>query len=356
MFIVDNSDDEWKVMRYLRDWCRHAATLDIATGYFEIGSLLGLKDEWQKIDRIRILMGDEVSKRTKKAFEKGLHDLRSRLDLSLESEKEKNDFLAGVPAIVEGIRTGKISCRVYRKDKFHAKAYITHARDEVIGSFALVGSSNFTYPGLVENIELNVRLGGQEVNALQEWYERHWNVAEDVTPEFLRTIERHIHEYSPFEVYAKSLQEFFRGHQMTATEWERHESKMYPILAQYQREGYHSLLKRAQRHSGGFLCHGVGLGKTYIGLMLIERLIVHDRLNVALFVPKAARKPVWEAKLKRHLPHVFGKYGKLEIFNHTDLLRGGEYPEELESVRDRADVIIIDEARHSRSPGSGVTI
>ena len=231
VFIVDNSDEEWKVLRYLRDWCRHAETLDIATGYFEIGSLLGLKDEWQKIDRIRILMGDEVSKRTKKAFEKGLHDLRSRLDLSLESEEEKNDFLIGVPAIVEGIRSGKISCRVYRNDKFHAKAYITHARDEVIGSFALAGSSNFTYPGLVENVELNVRMGGQEVNALQEWYERHWHVAEDVTAELLRTIERHIHECSPFEVYAKALQEFFRRHEMTATEWERRESKMYPILA-----------------------------------------------------------------------------------------------------------------------------
>lgn len=38
---------------------------------------------------------------------------------------------------------------------------------------------------------------------------------------------------------------------------------------------------------------GVGLGKTFIGLMLIERLI-HDRKKVALFVPKAARQDVWE--------------------------------------------------------------
>ena len=33
-------------------------------------------------------------------------------------------------------------------------------------------------------------------------------------------IERHVREYLPFEVYAKSLQEFFRGHEMTASEWE----------------------------------------------------------------------------------------------------------------------------------------
>ena len=70
----------------------------------------------------------------------GLQQGKSRLDDSLEAEKERNDFLAGVPAIVEAIRSGKIECRVYKKDKFHAKAYITHARHEVVGPFALVGS------------------------------------------------------------------------------------------------------------------------------------------------------------------------------------------------------------------------
>ena len=86
-----------------------------------------------------------------------------------------------MPAIVGAIRSGKIVCRVYRKEKFHAKAYITHARMEVIGSSALVGSSNFTYPGLTENIELNVQITGTPVSVLQEWYEEHWENAEDVS-------------------------------------------------------------------------------------------------------------------------------------------------------------------------------
>jgi len=60
LFIVDNSDTDWKVLRYLHDWCQIARGIDIATGYFEIGGLLALKDEWQKVDKIRILMGDEV--------------------------------------------------------------------------------------------------------------------------------------------------------------------------------------------------------------------------------------------------------------------------------------------------------
>ncbi len=69
LFIVDNSDEDWKVLRYLHDWCQLSKSIDIATGYFEIGGLLALNDEWQKVDSIRILMGDECSMRTKAAFE-----------------------------------------------------------------------------------------------------------------------------------------------------------------------------------------------------------------------------------------------------------------------------------------------
>ena len=158
-------------------------------------------------------MGDEVSKQTKNAL---VEAIRARLERSLEVEKEKNDFLAGVPAIVEALRAGKIHCRVYRKKKFHAKAYITHAHLEVVGSSALVGSSNFTLPGLTENIELNVQITGRPVSVLQEWYEEHWNDSEDITPEVLRTIERHIRDYSPFEVYAKALHELYRRERFLA--------------------------------------------------------------------------------------------------------------------------------------------
>ncbi|MBS0516505.1 MAG: DEAD/DEAH box helicase family protein [Proteobacteria bacterium] len=352
LFIVDNSDEDWKVVRYLRDWCQLSRTIDIATGYFEIGSLLALDGEWQRVDGIRILMGDEVTRRTQKAFVEGLQRVSQRLDQSVEAEKKKNDFLDGVDAIVDAIRSGKIQCRVYRKDKFHAKAYITHARLEVIGSSALVGSSNFTFPGLTQNIELNVQVTGTPVSVLQEWYDEHWNAAEDVTSDVLKVIERHVHDYTPFQVYAKSLYEYFRGHELTATEWERDQSKIYPILAPYQREGYQALLKRAARYKGAFLCDGVGLGKTYVGLMLIERLIIHDRQKVALFVPKSARKPVWEAALRRRLPHLFGKYSQLEIFNHTDLMRGGDTAQDIESVGTRADVIVVDEAHHFRNTGT----
>lgn len=351
LFIVDNSEDDWKALRYLKDWCELSSSIDIASGFFEVGALLALDGEWQKLDGIRILMGDEVSRRTKRAFEAALSSATSVLDGSLESEKQKNHFLRGVSAIFEALQSGKIKCRVYRKDKFHAKAYITHARMEVVGSSALVGSSNFTFPGLTENIELNVQITGTPVSVLQEWYEEHWDEAEDVTPEILKTFERHVRAYLPFEVYTRSLQQYFLGHEETASEWEKDSSRIFPVLARYQQDGYGGLLKRAEKYGGAFLCDGVGLGKTFIGLMLIERFAVHEKKNVALFVPKSAKKPVWERELRKRLPDVFKGYSRLKIFSHTDLMRKSEQ-EELDRVAEEADVIIIDEAHHFRNTGT----
>jgi hypothetical protein len=57
LFIVDNSDKNWKATHYLHEWADLAHTFDVATGYFEIGALLALDGQWQKLDKLRILMG-----------------------------------------------------------------------------------------------------------------------------------------------------------------------------------------------------------------------------------------------------------------------------------------------------------
>ena len=359
LFIVDNSVSGWTGLRYLEEWTRIAKAFDIATGYFEIGALLALEGKWQALDKVRILMGAEMTHRTRKALLEAVRDRAvSILDGSLEATKESDPFLRGVPAILDALKAHKIECRVYDKDKFHAKAYITHAKLEVVGSQALVGSSNFTAPGLTKNIELNIQVqSAREVAQLQEWFEAHWKEGSEVTDEIIQTIARHIQLYTPFDVYAKALQEFFRGHELTATEWDETKSRMFPRIDRYQKEAYWALMKIARQHGGAFLCDGVGLGKTFVGLMLIERLVLHEGKRVVLFAPKATKEGVWEPHIKEWLPHIGGvgggaDFSNLAVFSHTDLGRKGDFPERFRRIAELADVVIIDEAHHFRNPGS----
>ena len=355
LFIVDNSVSGWTGLRYLEEWSGIAKSFDIATGYFEIGALLSLDRHWQGLDKIRILMGAETTHRTRKAILEAVRmQALDRLDDSIEEDKDGNPFLNGVPAILDALRSGQIECRVYDKAKFHAKAYITHSKLEVVGAQALVGSSNFTQPGLTRNIELNVQVqSAREVAQLQEWFEDHWTEASDITPTVVETISRHTRLYSPFDVYAKALQEFFRGHELTATEWDETRSRMFPQLDRYQKEAYWALMKIARQHGGAFLCDGVGLGKTFVGLMLIERLVLHEGRRVVLFAPKGAREGVWEPHLRQWLSHIGGgtDFSNLAIFSHTDLGRTGEFPERFRRIAELADVVVIDEAHHFRNPG-----
>ena len=119
LFIVDNSTSGWTGLRYLEEWTGISTGFDIATGYFEIGSLLALDGKWQDLEKIRILMGAEMTQRTQKAL---LEAVRSHavdiLDGSIEADKDKNPFLKGVPAILEALQSGQIECRVSFGDAF----------------------------------------------------------------------------------------------------------------------------------------------------------------------------------------------------------------------------------------------
>ncbi len=53
LFIVDNSISGWTGLRYLQEWSELAKSFDVATGYFEIGSLLELDGKWQQLERER---------------------------------------------------------------------------------------------------------------------------------------------------------------------------------------------------------------------------------------------------------------------------------------------------------------
>lgn len=347
-FIVDNTDEDWKALQYVREWCDISSAIDIATGHFEIGAFLALDGAWQKVEKIRLLIGGETSRTTADA-------IAAALDTSIVLERQTGDtFLTGIEAVVDGIRSGKIEIRVYKPKKFHAKAYITHSKLKVVGSAALVGSSNFTRPGLTQNVELNVKFQGPEVADLQEWYEHHWSEAAPVNQKLLSVLEHNARKFTPFETYAKALHALTANIDPTDKSWEDSESVIYPMLAPYQQEAFHALIEMSRRWKGGFLTDGVGLGKTFVGLMLTEYYAVRHRKNVLIMATKTGQDAVWNPELKEKLPELFGQFSNVLVRAHTDLTtRQGA--DEMEHLAKRADVIIIDEAHNFRNHGKTPT-
>ena len=115
-YIVDNSGPETTTLGRIEEWASTVRAFDIATGYFDIGSLLDLDGKWQRLDKIRILLGAETTQRTRDALrEAALRGATDCLDGSLDDEKVQNPFLRGVGDILDALASGQIECRVYDK-------------------------------------------------------------------------------------------------------------------------------------------------------------------------------------------------------------------------------------------------
>jgi hypothetical protein len=162
----------------------HATAMDIATGFFEIGSLLALNPLWQRLEHLRIIMGDETTRSTKAQIIRALE-----LTENLENEKARDDTLEGLSAVRDAIAKQRIKIRVYIRAKFHAKTYLMEANESSSVDFAFVGSSNFTRPGLTHNVELNLSTTDQiRIQALRDWYDEVWDEAEDVSTPPLKSM------------------------------------------------------------------------------------------------------------------------------------------------------------------------
>ena len=91
LYIVDNADQDRSVNKYIRQWCGISKQMDIATGYLEIGGVLSLDGEWQKLDKIRIILGNEMTRRTKDVIDDVVRHLIQHLRHSVDTEQEHNE-------------------------------------------------------------------------------------------------------------------------------------------------------------------------------------------------------------------------------------------------------------------------
>ena len=326
---------------------------DIIVGYFRTSGFFRLCDAMRGIDKIRILVGMNVDKTTvdlieqseggtivmsqKESKQKYSEEIVSEFENS-EDSKEVED---GVRCFVEWLKSGKLELRMYTEQPIHAKVYIMRKNPELCDYFGSVitGSSNFSYNGLVNNLEFNVELkDSADVHFALERFEELWAKAVDVSQITQETIEEKTwikDNITPYELYLKTIFEYFddeiNADQIALI------NELFPegyMRLQYQIDAIIQAKNILEKYNGVFISDVVGLGKTYICALLAKSL-----------------------KNARHLiicPPVLVEYWQEvldDFYVHADVCSLGKLDHILENPEklDRYDYVFVDEAHRFRN-------
>src|SRR5258706_758205 len=382
-FVIDNQ--QHKMADVLNTLLHHykGQSLDVATAYFNVGGLPLLCDGLNGLGNFRLLLGDEPEA----GFDLGLREVGAKpvkgliRDLGTESFNEKT--LRQVEDLVAFLRQDNVQVRLYTRGFLHAKSYLFYSGggfERFTPIAAIVGSSNFTRPGLSTNKELNLthranllpeevepervkgllesnerKLLGQldaegrlvaanvpgvlAINELAQWYEKQWEAARDFKDELIDLIDASKFgrkEYTPYQVYMKAIFEYFRddldnGAESTAS------VRSAVELSEFQEDAVKKARKILASYDGVMVADSVGLGKTWIGKKLLEDYAYHMRYKAVVICPASLQK-MWRDELM--------SAGIAVRIVTQEALGRDEF--DISEVQD-ADIILVDESHNFRN-------
>jgi hypothetical protein len=333
--------------------------------------------------------------------------LQAALRGDLATEPYKPETLAVVEDLIRFLRQDHVHVRLFDHGFLHAKCYLFYGDpkgkrlfDRFRPVLGIVGSSNFTGPGLLTNRELNLvhkgvipeeevddqrarraalshysgqnpidggdpyeggaqpRVSGRisfeskrvlkaEVGAgaiwdLADWFEGQWAESRDFKQELIDLLDTSKFgsvEYTPYQVYLKALFEFFRADLEAAGGVP---ADLYSLdLAEFQSDAVERARRILAKYDGVMVCDAVGLGKTWIGLQLLLDFAYHRRWHALIICP-AALRPMWQVRL--HQTKIQATILGQELLGREDFDPDpyGKY-----------DVVLIDESHNFRNRDSG---
>ena len=385
-FVIDNQ--QHRLADVLNELIEQTAgkPLDIATAYFAISGYRQVKDSLHHVGAFRLIIGSEPQTGA---------DVGLRLRNDLEAEPFDEATLKLVEELIAFLHAEKVAVRLYDKGFLHAKAYLFHQdqvgphnrADRLQPFAAIVGSSNFTGPGLGGNKELNLvhrvilptepavdreaaervgyletqrdretlydpsgvdvpdevrrfiksEVGARAVTDLTAWYERQWSDSTDFKEELIELLDASkfgTKEYTPYEIYTKALYEYFKeelGENASAL------GRSAVDLAEFQDDAVKKARRILARYDGVLIADSVGLGKTWIGKKLLEDFAYHRRQKAVVVCP-ASLRDMWENELASAT--IAGQVVGMEELGR-DTFDPSPYAD--------ADVILIDESHNFRN-------
>ncbi len=397
-YVIDNI--ETRLADILNDLLRRQAgqQVDIATAYFSIRGFQQLRATLPSVRRLRLLLGDKPLE----GEDIGLRpDSGAFLRHELNAEPFNAATLQLVEELVRFLRRDDVVVRLYtghapgekgRRAFLHAKCYLFYGGsdnpktlfDHLTPIVGIVGSSNFTGPGLVSNRELNLvhktvldeseiddpeargavghqalarrnldivpeeqrllksEVGARAIMDLSRWYDEQWQRAIDYKEQLIDLLENSKfggREYSPYEVYMKALYEYLKDD--LDNDLAQPATRSAVELAEFQEDAVRKARRILAQYDGVIVADSVGLGKTWIGKKLLEDYAYHLRQKALVICP-ASLKRMWEHELRS---------ASISAYVITQERLGTE-DFDMRDVAD-ADVILVDEAHNFRNKRAG---
>jgi superfamily II DNA or RNA helicase len=345
---IDNSQHKLETVLKTIIEDKHQLNLDIATGFFRIEAWLRLEEAMNRLTQFRLLIGRDPAIRPAESDRIDLiRYFRKSLQEQLEGEPLKLEYKHQIDRMIAYLERDQIQVRLFgaRGDKnqfLHAKAYI-------FDRYSIVGSSNFTPSGISGNTELNIVNKNEAIarDLRENWFEKFWNdpsVDTDYKAKLIDALNASkfgSKAYTPYQVFLKALYELFKDDSIVA-EGDRTTLE----LASFQQEGFERAVRLIEKHRGCMVADAVGLGKTYIGLRVLDYYLLKLRkpgkVPRALVVcPAQLRDLVWLKKLDE-----FGI--KADIVSQEEISR-----QEFDIRRySHHDIVVVDESHNFRNSAS----
>jgi len=353
-YVIDNL--ETRLADVLNDLLRRQSgqQVDVASAYFSIRGFEQVRSTLPNVRHFRLLLGDKPLA----GEDIGLRpDSASYLRHELNAEPFTESTLHLVEDLIRFLRRDEVLVRLYlghdpdaggRRAFLHAKCYLFYGTQENQNSLfnalnpivGIVGSSNFTAPGLVSSRELNLvhktllaeeeiddpearsevshhaisrmngdiapdnqrllksEVGARAIMDLSRWYDEQWRLAADYKDQLIELLENSKfggREYTPYEIYMKALYEYFKDD--LDSDFAEASTRSAVDLAEFQEDAVRKARRILAQYDGVIVADSVGLGKTWIGKKLLENYAYHMRQKALVICP-ASLKPMWENELR----------------------------------------------------------
>jgi superfamily II DNA/RNA helicase len=372
-YVVDNIGGN-NLANVLVNTIEEKSYCSIATAYFMPSGFDIVADKIENCLNFRLLLGSEPGADPLRAT---IADVWKNIDIHASSKQAER--------AVRFFSRPDVQIRLFEGKFFHGKTYIlnhpspefveiTKNTDETfrmtegfdfaarhrptelkfIGSLpkgtsrvtAIVGSSNFTYGGLIRNAELNlVDPSGQSLVELLTWFEERWRESTDIKDNFIKLLQGYYKPFLPFWIYAKALWELYRedlegpGESKPGSTIE---------LADFQAAGFKSAKRILNKWNGALISDAPGMGKTYIAGKVLEEFAYYHREPALIICPAEVERTWIKFIHKYNIP--LPKIIHTEVLGHG--IKNGIPKLDPQEYKDYS-IILVDESHHFRNPQAG---